>query len=58
MVLTGNEQEETGVDCQRGDILDESFQFDSLVAEFVEIPEPLVVFLGHKASGCHLKASY
>ena len=58
MVLTGNEQEETGVDCQRGDILDEGFQFDRLVAEFVEIPEPLVVFLGHKSSGCHLKAIY
>ena len=58
MVLTGNEQEETGVDCQRGDILDESLQFDSLVAEFVEIPEPLVVFLGNKSAGCHLEAIY
>ena len=58
MVLTGNEKKEAGVDCQRRDILDERFQFDVLVAEFVEVPEPLVVFLGNKSAGCHLEAIY
>ena len=54
----GNKKKEAEVDCQRGDFLDEHFQFDSLVAEFMKIPDPLVVFLGNKSSGCHLKASY
>ena len=58
MVLTGNKKKEAGVDCQRRDVLDERFQFDILVAEFVEISEPLVVFLGNKSAGCHLEAIY